>query len=63
MALTEPIWQDILTRIRQLRADVAFQWAANDVENTHAERTAHLLGQTLQAWESAEPLPPPQPAQ
>ena len=52
--MTPEIWQDILTRIKNLRGDMIGQWQG-DLDNADIELTVSHLGTAIRQWEQANP--------
>lgn len=57
--MTEAIWEDLRTRLRNLRGDMIGQWQG-DIDSQAIEHTITLLGNALQMWNLAQPVKPPQ---
>lgn len=58
--MTLEIWQDIGTRLRNLRADIVGQWQG-DMDNLAIEHTVMGLGAAIQRWNDARPFVPQPP--
>lgn len=52
--MTEEIWNDLRTRLNNLRADMIVQWQG-DLYNREVENSVNLMGSTIQMWEQAKP--------
>jgi len=56
--MTPEIWQDILTRLKNLRGDMVGQWQGN-LDNHAIEHAIGMLGSTIEAWQAAQPVSAP----
>lgn len=56
--MTHAIWQDLLTRMQQLRSDMVIQWTG-EIDNAIIERGVGALGHAIEAWKIAEPFVAP----
>ena len=52
--MTEEIWNDIKTRLRDVRVAMIGQWQG-DIDNRGMEQTISLLGNVLVTWELVKP--------
>lgn len=56
--MTIEIWQDMRTRMENLRGDMVGQWQG-DLDNTSIEHAVSMLGNTIRMWDQAKPATPP----
>lgn len=56
--ISPEIWQDIRTRIGNLRGDLVGQWQG-DLDNIAIEQTVTMLTSSLRMWEQARPTVQP----
>lgn len=52
--MSPEIWQDLATRLRNLRGDMLGQWQG-DIDNRAIESTVTMLGNAVQTWGLARP--------
>ena len=55
--MTPAIWQDILTRLKNLRGDMVVQWQG-DLDNVQVQQSIQVLSSLIQTWQMAKPPTP-----